>query len=838
MKFGVDLVRLGVYLLFFLVCYHTAQGSTSRRGEPRGRYDQDPKSVGLGGLKGGVHDVSKAIPAKLGEKIHGQIVPYEFTQYIVNYTSMGNFELFSIKYSSNTTWDKPTFFVWQAEKDMSSTALPMDVDECHYTSVSVVSFAADLPKKGDSVLALGDMPYERNVSISVYGRKPNFFSFWIEKKSEVIVIGKTYELDMRVREKNVFVFQIEKESEYKGGWLTFAVTSESDSLAVLCVDEDYREYVYALNTFNYGAVQTFTRKAYITVRPRSVHKLLFVHIVVNSAEGNKCFGRKKMKMLVTESMQLKDYFLPIGVAFGSFSLFFVIAAVFHFKHLRMREQEVEQLTLVGEKQPINSSEEAVPRPTDSPVITEKSPLLPAPTAGEPSGSSISKRNSRARAATSPLKDVVSPRKGSEPRGSFGEYDKMNDMLDDKYIVRTNPDLRVSHLSRKDEKQYEKKIKHYFSNIVILAIFYFLPAVQLVFSYQSRFMDGEQDLCFYNFECSRPVGKVQQFNNVYSNLGYVMVGILFLCLVRIRSNHSKELRKVTEDYNIPERLERGLPKHYGVFYAIGFALVCEGVFSATYHLCPTKDNFQFDTSFMYIIAGLLMLAMYQKRHPDITSNPHTAYGFFAAVIFCNFLGVYFNNGLFWTLMFFCFGIASCYFTAQIYFLGLWSLDKGVFQRFLSTWRQDTSFRFNDRLIFLVVGNVLNWAFFIYGILFTPVFSVFLLGTLISNVFLYFFFYLAMKIKYEERIGISCILCLVLAAFFWSSGTYFFELRIIDWELTPWNSRARNAPCVLMDFYDAHDIWHFLSAAALFFSSVVILILDDDLDSIPRKDIQVF
>ena len=129
--------------------------------------------------------------------------------------------------------------------------------------------------------------------------------------------------------------------------------------------------------------------------------------------------------------------------------------------------------------------------------------------------------------------------------------------------------------------------------------------------------------------------------------------------------------------------------------------------------------------MYIIAGLLILAMYQKRHPDITSNPHTAYGFFAAVIFCNFLGVYFDNKGFWVFIFFCFGLVSCYFTAHIYFLGLWRVDKGAFRRFVYSFRSDPTFKFNDRLIFLVVGNLLNWTLFIYGILYTPVFSVFLL-----------------------------------------------------------------------------------------------------------------
>eukprot|EP00050_Salpingoeca_kvevrii_P001186 m.164658 g.164658 ORF g.164658 m.164658 type:complete len:75 (+) comp10315_c0_seq2:2359-2583(+) len=53
-----------------------------------------------------------------------------------------------------------------------------------------------------------------------------------------------------------------------------------------------------------------------------------------------------------------------------------------------------------------------------------------------------------------------------------------------------------------------------------------------------------------------------------------------------------------------------------------------------------------------------------------------------------------------------------------------------------------------------------------------------------------------------------------------------------------SREGNRNCIWMDFYDAHDIWHILSAGGLFFSSVFLLTLDDNLLSKKRKDIHVF
>lgn len=42
--------------------------------------------------------------------------------------------------------------------------------------------------------------------------------------------------------------------------------------------------------------------------------------------------------------------------------------------------------------------------------------------------------------------------------------------------------------------------------------------------------------------------------------------------------------------------------------------------------------------MYMIAGLCMLKLYQKRHPDINASAYSAYACLAVVIFFSVLGV--------------------------------------------------------------------------------------------------------------------------------------------------------------------------------------------------------
>ena len=48
-------------------------------------------------------------------------------------------------------------------------------------------------------------------------------------------------------------------------------------------------------------------------------------------------------------------------------------------------------------------------------------------------------------------------------------------------------------------------------------------------------------------------------------------------------------------------------------------------SGCYHVCPNHTNFQFDTAFMYTISILILLKIYQSRHPDINANAYTAFG---------------------------------------------------------------------------------------------------------------------------------------------------------------------------------------------------------------------
>lgn len=99
-------------------------------------------------------------------------------------------------------------------------------------------------------------------------------------------------------------------------------------------------------------------------------------------------------------------------------------------------------------------------------------------------------------------------------------------------------------------------------------------------------------------------------------------------------------------------------------------------------------------------------------------------------------------------------------------------------------------------------------------------------------------LIFQICHSERILLQPLLYILLSFAFWAAALYFFINRTISWALTPAQSRLYNKPCELLNFFDSHDIWHFLSALAMFFSFMVLLTLDDDLIDVHRSQIPVF
>uniref|UniRef100_A0A669FAG3 SID1 transmembrane family member 2 n=1 Tax=Oreochromis niloticus TaxID=8128 RepID=A0A669FAG3_ORENI len=580
-----------------------------------------------------------------------------------------------------------------------------------------------------------------------------------------------------------------------------------------------------------GMYQTMTKKGAITVQRKDFPSNSFYVVVVVKTEDEACGGplrfypltpdelidagnrSKALDVMVSTAINLEAYVMGMLFCLGIFFSFYLLTLLcVCLERARVISSSADNGSTM--------SSEAI---TDSATSTDNN-----------YGYMGMKRS---------LESVARSRQESLSSIEEDDYDTLDDIHSDKNIVRTKKFLYVADLARKDKRVLSKKYQIYFWNIATIAVFYALPVVQLVITYQTVVnVTGNQDICYYNFLCAHPLGALSAFNNILSNLGYVMLGLLFLLIV-LKRDLAQNRALERHDVNA---LECGIPKHFGLFYAMGTALMMEGLLSACYHVCPNYTNFQFDTSFMYMIAGLCMLKLYQKRHPDINASAYTAYACLAAVIFFSVLGVVFgrDNTAFWIVFSVIHILATLLLSTQLYYMGRWRLNAGILRRivyviYTDCIRQCSGPMYIDRMVLLVMGNIVNWSLAAYGLIQKPNdFASYLLAIAICNLLLYFAFYIIMKLRSGERIKCLALVCILFTAVVWGFALYFFFQGLSTWQKTPAESREHNRECILLSFFDDHDIWHFLSSIAMFGSFLVLLTMDDDLDTVQRDKIYVF
>ncbi|XP_037265782.1 SID1 transmembrane family member 2 isoform X3 [Falco rusticolus] len=624
-----------------------------------------------------------------------------------------------------------------------------------------------------------------------------------------------------------------------------------------------------------GMYQTMTKKAAITVQKKDFPSNSFYVVVVVKTEDEACGGalpyyplskdaapdepvdqhnrQKMLEVMVSPAITSEAYVSSVLFCLGIFLSFYILTLVIAcWESCRQQKRKgllaamdspsLDTASLLGHARSIpdyflghspydsygygsfgNGSSGSTEGVTDSMGSAE----VPYGYVGERSLENVASR----------------PRLDSLSSVEEDDYDTLADIDYDKNVIRTKQYLCVADLARKDKRVLRKKYQIYFWNIATIAVFYALPVIQLVITYQTVVnVTGNQDICYYNFLCAHPLGNLSAFNNILSNLGYVLLGLLFLLIILQREiNYNRALMR-----NDAHALECGIPKHFGLFYAMGTALMMEGLLSACYHVCPNYTNFQFDTSFMYMIAGLCMLKLYQKRHPDINASAYSAYACLALVIFFSVVGVVFGKGntAFWIVFSVIHIVATLLLSTQLYYMGRWKLDSGILRRILHVLytdcvRQCSGPMYVDRMVLLVMGNIINWSLAAYGLIVRPNdFASYLLAIGICNLLLYFAFYIIMKLRSGERIKLIPLLCIIGTSVVWGFALFFFFQGLSTWQKTPAESREHNRDCILLDFFDDHDIWHFLSSIAMFGSFLVLLTLDDDLDCVQRDKIYVF
>ncbi|XP_011702065.1 PREDICTED: SID1 transmembrane family member 1-like isoform X2 [Wasmannia auropunctata] len=717
-----------------------------------------------------------------------------------------------IKIESNATHSLPLIIVVRQTTGILSWQIPLLVNSADLDTVIYNKTSRTLCSNKYYRYAQDDEEYVI-VGISTASRENIFFEISVVEVTDFYLSSeKEVEVQISPSEPIYYGYIFSKQSQpEENSSVIVRVESDNDVCMTVSVQNTSCPVFDLERNIEFsGHWQTVSRKGGITV-PREAYPLGFFVVLVVKGEDTDCNGlsssnplrTKNVTLIVSPTITKRDYVVASALA-AAIVLGFCVCYITAEIVFSIRESK-----RLATQEPINEQSQDVNEHMPSPsMVEERSPNQ---------WNSIEEDSSL----------------------DEDDIDLMEDALSDKDVIRTKVILSVCDLARKEPRILRHKSRLYLYYLATVAIFYTLPVVQLAVTYQRVLhTTGNQDMCYYNFLCAHPLGLVSDFNHVFSNFGYVMLGLLFIFLTYSRERNEPDKEKI-KCY--------GIPQHYGLFYAMGTALIMEGILSASYHVCPSRSNFQFDTSFMYVIAVLCMIKIYQNRHPDINARAPVTFGMLAVIIFAGLIGVL-NGSKTFLIIFSILHLLICFFlTVQIYYMGRCKFDRGVLKRVIQRFRHEARCGiwhllrplYPARFIMLVLANLCNVALAVFGYMYQQGnFATFLLAILMSNLILYTFFYIMMKLCHRERILLTPAIYIFLSMLFWGAALYFFVHKTISWALTPAQSRLYNKPCALLNFFDSHDIWHFLSALAMFYSFMVLLTLDDDLTDVHRSQIPVF
>ena len=452
------------------------------------------------------------------------------------------------------------------------------------------------------------------------------------------------------------------------------------------------------------------------------------------------------------------------------------------------------------------------------------------------------------------------------------------------------------------------------------ITFIVGSVLMVGSFQFVFADwylmiqeGDRDHCYYNDFCYRVRYADIPYNLILSNLAFVLHGLILaanvLCMesevfarclkiAETQRNESADAGQI-DNKKLPSHALRcpDISLHLGdklVFpddinptdglqtlsaeammnkfsfsipYAFAWALCFEGMYSALYHLCPSKLAFQFDTAFMFVMASLIVMLMYNGiEATPCTEAVHAKRRVGAANFFLFFLVPLFVLNYFGTMYHSEAGL-----TKVIPFsvcLCLWMLIMAVWvlyklcpkectdrckcfenilliasnERAYQTWPLEDS---NNNIISKCNHRCHHPNYVFFG--FCSIGFLVAIGPIVLALvgwigFADAFLGLCLVESALVAVGVFVLsswlenitdswrkfLCVVKFLFgsaivvIMGVALYFFRGKpTTDKSESPEKSRDLNGECFSSDFFDDHDIWHILSSSGLFMGALMMI-----------------
>ena len=386
-------------------------------------------------------------------------------------------------------------------------------------------------------------------------------------------------------------------------------------------------------------------------------------------------------------------------------------------------------------------------------------------------------------------------------------------------------------------------------------------------------EGDRDHCYYNDFCYRVLYYDIPFNLMSSNFAYILHAfILALSVWYMESELLARCKKIRQtqpppvaenaECNSTEAHKRRIS--FSIGYAFSWALLFEGLFSMLYHLCATKMTFQFDLAFMFVISGLIVVVMYngiQLNHAGERGGHVGAsnfyLGFIVPLYILNYIGSlnHSKEGLIPTAawatplalwVFFIFNWVGYKLYLEnwcLLILWRWVVKNCRLQCVGShSWNPNNYSPQNvkeGKFVCLMIGLIV-------AVLMFCLFSVTkyigslphaLLFTCILESVIVICWKLRKCCCLWRDLGYKkfpCVIIYVLTtlALGFSALAFFIGFPTTDKAETPEISRNKNHKCIIIDFYDYHDLWHILSSFALLMGVHIVMFASYDPDTITR------
>ena len=412
------------------------------------------------------------------------------------------------------------------------------------------------------------------------------------------------------------------------------------------------------------------------------------------------------------------------------------------------------------------------------------------------------------------------------------------------LIQVNPGEgnEVNNNANLDLIQWMAIIYNWFSSVLesyayitcIVGITLMVVASKFVFEIRDTMIqEGDRDKCYYNDFCYRVVNLDIPFNLMTSNLPYIVLGLILAVWVLILErevNHRCERGRDAEAAAaIKERYS------FSIAYALAWAFVFQGLFSALYHLCPSVYTFQFDSAFMFIIAGLIVLLSYNGIERNRFQNemfPVNASKFFLffimppLVLNCFAALLHSNSGLNKIMQAFFYAFLIIWWFLMV----SWAFfNFNMYQKLYSDDREDNY----NAFVFVLASLLIPVGIFNVYLFSDPAFALLSACIACSVVIV-----LAKARLSECKWGNFCgkgilqVLFIILTVIISAAALGVFILQpTTNKTLSPENSRDQNKECVILGFFDWHDLWHFLSSFALFMDVFVVMFISSEADQMP-------